>query len=247
MVLYSEDPGSIATGGAYQIDKKTSFVKEFKDVAFALREGEISSPFKTIYGYHIVYLEKIDGPKLNIRHILISPKPSEEAIREAEDRIVKLRERILNKEITFKDAARMYSESKETNAAGGLISFGYGGQTKISAEELVQEEDLFYAVDKLEEKEVSQPFLSQTQKYPKRYSQNSTESAYKIVELTRKIPAHKADFENDYMAIKEQALLEKQKEAVQKWINKKVKNTYIRISDKYSDCDFSSDWLKNNL
>lgn len=234
--LYTEDKGSIETGGMYEIDKNTQFVKEFKDVAFSLKEGEISEPFKTVFGYHIIYLEKIKGSKLVVRHILLSPKPTPEAIQEAKDQIEKLRTRILNKEITFADAARMYSDSKSTKASGGLMMYGQDSETRIPAKALVQSNELFYAVNPLEEGEISQPFLSQDN--PER------KTVYRIVELTNKIPKHKANFEDDYMAIREQALLQKQRKAIQKWINQKVFDTYIFISDEYKNCDFSSNWLK---
>ena len=58
-VLYSQDPGSRANGGFYKMNRKTPFVKEFKDVAFSLAEGEISAPFETDFGFHIIYVEKI--------------------------------------------------------------------------------------------------------------------------------------------------------------------------------------------
>ena len=51
-------------------------VKEFRDTAFRLKEGEISDPFKTEYGWHIVKLEKIRGQELDVRHILLIPDSS---------------------------------------------------------------------------------------------------------------------------------------------------------------------------
>lgn len=234
--LYTEDKGSIKTGGFYKINKKTPFVKEFKDVAFSLKEGEISEPFATEYGYHIILLEKINGGDLELRHILISPKPTEDAIAAAQKKIEDLRLRILNKEITFADAARMYSESKETRASGGLISFSMEGETRIPAQALIEDTELYYAVNKLEEKEISQPYYGTTD--------GRQEKVYRIVEMTKKIPRHTADFSTDYMQIKEQALLAKQQKQIQKWINEKVENTYIYIVEDYKNCDFSSNWLK---
>ena len=112
-IAYSEDPGSVSTGGLMTMTKKDPFVKEFKDVAFSLREGEISMPFETEFGYHIVFLEKIEGPKLTLRHILISPKPSAEAVVEAKEKIEKIRNSVLNKEMTFAEAALAVSDKKE--------------------------------------------------------------------------------------------------------------------------------------
>lgn len=233
---YSEDPGSLSTGGYYKMNKKTNFVKEFKDVAFSLKEGEISMPFETDFGYHIIYLEKISGADLELRHILMSVKPSEEAIATAKKEIEELRLRILNKEITFSDAARMYSNEKETRASGGLISYGFEGETRLPMQELSKDRQLFYAINGLKEGEVSQPYFTQ--------SMNDRTAGYRIVELTKKIPEHKADFVLDYMEIKERALLDKQQKEIVKWINEKVHNTYIYISDAYKSCEFANNWLK---
>ena len=70
-VLYSQDPGSRSNGGYYKMNRKTPFVKEFKEVAFSLAEGEISAPFETDFGYHIIYVEKIKGQEIELRHILL--------------------------------------------------------------------------------------------------------------------------------------------------------------------------------
>ena len=66
-ILYSQDPGSKSKGGFYSMTRQTPFVKEFKDVAFSLQEGEISEPFETTFGYHIIYIEKIQGPGIGFK------------------------------------------------------------------------------------------------------------------------------------------------------------------------------------
>lgn len=234
--MYTEDPGSVKSGGYYKINKKTQFVKEFKDVAFSLKEGEISQPFETDFGYHIIYLERISGSDLEVRHILMSAKPTEDAIAAAKTKIEELRLRILNREITFADAARMYSDEKTNKTNGGIITFNQAGETRVPLKVLIEENQLFNAVNKLQLKEVSQPYFT--------VNQTTRVAEYKIVELTNKIAEHKADFVLDYMEIKELALLDKQQKVIAKWINEKVNDTYIYISDEYKNCEFQSNWLK---
>jgi peptidyl-prolyl cis-trans isomerase SurA len=120
-VLYTEDPGSRSSGGFYKINKKTPFVKEFKDVAFSLQEGEISDPFETEFGFHIIYLEKIKGQDLELRHILMAAKITPDALKEAKEKMELIRKRIQDKEITFAEAARTLSDEKETRANGGTL------------------------------------------------------------------------------------------------------------------------------
>lgn len=233
--MYTEDKGSIGTGGFYKVDKKTQFVKEFKDTAFSLREGEISKPFETDYGYHIIQLEKIDGKDLHLRHILMAPKASEAATEKAKTDLDELRIRILNKEITFADAARQYSQQKETKNSGGVLTDN-NGQTRF---ELNRMEDriLYSQISNLKVGEVSQSVLVDDHR--------SNTSQYRIVQLTNKIAAHPADFSNDYIKIRGVALRQKQNEVIGKWINKTIADTYININDDYKNCEFKSNWNKN--
>src|SRR5690554_5025094 len=125
------------------MDKKTPFVKEFKDMAFSLREGEVSRPFETEFGYHLILLEKIDGKNLEIRYLVVSPKPSQDAMDKAKKELDELRIRILNKEIAFADAARQYSHQKETRNRAffmlGLVAVGFARlQFAMTAESIVQ-------------------------------------------------------------------------------------------------------------
>ena len=117
-VLYTQDPGSRSTGGFYKMNRKTPFVKEFKEVAFKLAEGEISEPFETDFGFHIILVEKIKGQELELRHILLTPTVSDASIKEAKEKIDLIRKRIIDKEITFAEAARTISDEKETRANG---------------------------------------------------------------------------------------------------------------------------------
>ncbi|MEQ3691857.1 MAG: peptidylprolyl isomerase, partial [Flavobacterium sp.] len=120
-VLFSEDPGSSSNGGFYKMNRKTPFVKEFKDVAFSLAEGEISEPFETEFGYHIILVEKIKGQEVELRHILINPKVTAKAMADAKAKIEEIRAKILSGEITFADAAKSSSDQKETRNNGGVL------------------------------------------------------------------------------------------------------------------------------
>ncbi|WP_230978966.1 peptidylprolyl isomerase [Flavobacterium supellecticarium] len=232
-VLFSDDKASVPTGGFYKITRKTPFVKEFKDVAFSLAEGEISEPFETTYGYHIIYLEKIRGQELDLRHILIIPKVSDEAMKEAKEKIEKIRQRIVSGEISFADAARSSSDEKETRNSGGLLVNPRTLETRF---ELTKMDPALYSqVADLKDGAVSLPLVDADEKGMKHY---------KLLTVTNRYDEHTADYAKDYLKIKELALKEKQIKAIAKWTEEKIKETYIKINGDYRDCKFTNNWLK---
>ena len=123
-LFYSEDSGSKNNGGLLPTmnRKKPRMVKEFRDVAFNLQEGEISEPFETDFGFHIIYLEKIRGQEYEVRHILLRPELSPETIQKAQEKIEKVRELIVSGKTTFAEAAREFSDEEETKYEGGRLT-----------------------------------------------------------------------------------------------------------------------------
>jgi len=232
-VLYSQDPGSRSSGGFYKMNRKTPFVKEFKDVAFSLNEGEISMPFQTDFGYHIILVEKIKGQEVELRHILLTPKITDDDLREAKEKVTLIRSRIVSGELTFAEAARSLSDEKETKTNGGILLNPKTLDTRFELTKM--DPSLYSQVSSLKPNEVSQPVLDEDQKGMKKY---------KLLMVTNRIDSHVADYATDYVKIKELALKEKQFEAIGKWSNEKILETYIRINAEYRDCDFTNNWLK---
>lgn len=232
-VLYSQDPGSRSSGGFYKMTRKTPFVKEFKDVAFSLAEGEISEPFETEYGYHIIFVEKIRGQEIDLRHILLIPKVTEASLEEAREKITLIKKRIEDKEISFEEAARTMSDEKETKANGGVL---INPKTQDTRFELTKMDPTLYSqVSDLKEKQISFPYLDEDQAGKKKY---------KIITVTNRINEHIADYSKDYIKIKALALKEKQIKEIGKWFDEKIKDTFIKINGEYRDCDFTNNWLK---
>jgi len=233
-VLYTEDPGSKRTGGKYTLNRKRpQMAKEFREVAFSLQEGEVSKPFKTDFGYHIIQLEKIRGQEFDIRHILLIPKVTNEAINSAKEKLEKVRQRIVAGDISFEDAAREASDEKETKFDGGQLR---NPETQDYNFELTKMDPEFYSqIESLEDNEISPVIKDGDRVNPIKF---------KIVTVTNRINEHEANFAQDYLKIKDLALQEKQLNAVSKWQEEKIMDTYIKINGELRSCDFNSNWFK---
>ena len=234
-ILYSQDPGSKSKGGFYSMTKETPFVKEFKDVAFSLREGEVSDPFETTFGYHIIYIEKIRGQELDLRHILITPEVPQKAIDDAKTELDSIRNKILAGEFTFAEAALNFSDEKETKFDGGLLRNPINFDSRF---ELTKMDPVLYnQVSNLKDNEISRPIREDDPR--------GGETKYKLIKITNRYDEHVADFAKDYMKIQELALREKQYNAIKKWMDDHIKDTYVSVTEENRNCEFANNWIKD--
>ena len=233
-ILYSQDPGSRSRGGRYTLDRKRpQMVKEFREQAYRLQEGEISQPFKTDFGWHIVTVDKIRGRQLDVRHVLLVPTVSNAALGETQNTLNLLRKRIQDGEISFSDAAREFSDDQLTRANGGVLINPETGDTRFELTKL--DPQLYNQILKLQDNEVSIPILEEDR---------SGNKKYKIVTVTNRFDEHVADYAQDYARIKDLALKEKQLKTIAKWMEDKIEETYISVSRDNQSCDFANNWLK---
>ena len=233
-ILYSQDPGSKSKGGFYSITKETGFDKTFKDVAFSLKQGEVSEPFETTFGYHIIYIEKIRGQELDLRHILIQPEVSEEDLEEAKSELDTIRKKIIDGEFTFAEAALNFSDEKETKFDGGQLRNPRDFSARFELTKM--DPTLYNQVQNLKDNDITYPVLEQDPR--------GGPPKYKILKITNRFDEHVADFSKDYTKIQELALTEKQYNTIKEWMDEHIEDTYISVNDENRDCDFANNWIK---
>ena len=230
--LYSQDPGSAQKGGELGFFGRGRMVSEFEAAAFALKPGEVSPIVETEYGFHSIQLIERRGNTINARHILMQPQTSSEDLLRARITLDSLAQEIRQGNITFEEAARKYSDGS-SKAQGGAVTNPTSGNSRFDKETFAQ---LYpgIGITAMEEGEVSNATPLTTQE---------NKSAYCIVKVTKKIPAHKANLTDDYDRISNAALEAAKSKKVVEWCNRMVKTTYVRIADEYKDCpNFKVTW-----
>ena len=233
-ILYSQDPGSRSSGGKYTLHRKRpQMVKEFRDEAFSLEEGEISEPFKTDFGWHILMVDKIRGQEVDVRHILLTPKIEPDQLQEAKEKLDLLRERLQTDELSFKEAALEFSDEKETKYNGGVLINPQTGDTRF---ELTNLDPVLYSqIRNLNDEAISSPIMEEDRSGLKKY---------KIIKVSNRFDEHVANYSVDYVRIKALALKEKQLKVIQEWMTEKIEDTYINLNRDSKLCDFNNNWYK---
>ncbi|AZQ45248.1 peptidylprolyl isomerase [Nonlabens ponticola] len=234
--LFSEDIGTERQGGVLSLKRSDPYAKEFKDATFSLTEvGQISEPFETQFGWHIVYLEKIRGSVRDVRHILLYPYISTAQEAKARRKLETMRDSIILNQISFADAARAISDEKRTAKNGGQLVNPQTGEYRLDLTRAAP--DLVSTVQFMEEGDVSGIIES-------RAPGGQNLATFTIVNLIKKIKDHKADYTGDFLKIKELALRDKQVRKIAEWREEKLKDTYVKIGDEYKKCDFLQQWTQ---
>lgn len=228
--LYSEDPGSASRGGELGFYNRGELFPEFEAVAFRLEKGEVSDVVKTKTGFHIIQLIERRGEMVNVRHILLRPKPSPVELEEARNFLDSIAREVRAGNLSFEDAIKHSDDPGKMH--GGLMISPYSGTPRHEAEHL--EPNVFFVVDKMAVGEISSavPFLDE-----------EGNSAFRLLYLKVRTTPHRANLNEDYDRIKNWALENKQRNAILDWIREKNKATYINIVGRYHNCEFDTGWI----
>ncbi len=235
--LYSEDAGSARAGGELDYASRSSLDQAFANVAFSLTDPtKVSKIVESEFGFHIIQLIDKRGEKIKVRHILLTPKISDSAVEACLLRLDSIRTDIVNGVFTFEDGAIVISDDKDTRNNQGLMANvqGMSRTSRFQLQDLPAE--VARVVDTMKVGEVSAPFKM-------RDKRGKTVCA--IVKLRNRIEGHKATITEDFQVMQEVVLAHRREELLNEWVADKIKNTYVKINDRYKDCKFQYDgWIR---
>ena len=237
-LLHSEDPSAIK-GGELGFMNRSGFVPEFASVAFALSDPKkVSNIVESEYGFHIIQLIERRGDMGNFRHILLKPKVPQVSLDTALVRLDSIRSGIMNKKITFDEAATFLSADKETRNNKGIMvnntRGSNGGTPRFALNELNQ--DIAKIAGEMKAGEVSAPFIMLNEK---------GRQVAAMVKITARNEGHKANINNDYQIIKQMAENARQQKMVDEWLQEKIGKTYVRIDPDWQGCELKyKGWQK---
>lgn len=237
--LYSEDPGTARMGGEFpDYVGRGMLDPAFANVAFNLTDPKkISKIVETDFGYHIIQLIDKRGDKIKVRHILLKPNVSNEAIETASMQLDSIADEIRAGKFTFEQAASFLSDDKDTRNNNGLMAntTESGRTSKFQLRNLPSE--IARVVDTLKVGEVSASFQMINEKNGK--------LVCVVAKLKSRVEMHRATITEDFQTMKNIVLAKRKEEFIKDWIKDKIKNTYIRINDRYKNCNFEyQGWVK---
>ncbi len=233
--LYTEDPGSIDKGGELGFFNRGEMDPNFEGAAFSLKvPGDISQVIESSFGYHFIQLIERRGERINVRHILITPRTTTFDLGKAQLRADTLYQKLLAAQISFTDAVNKFSEDEEGKNNGGMLVNNNSGNTFFSIPDLGEnDKSLVFTIDSLKSGEYSRPEL---------FKGKDGKMMCRIVFLKSESIAHKGNMKDDYNKFQSAALSQRQADIFNTWIIEKIARSYTFIDSQFIDCETMNRW-----
>ncbi|MEM0938497.1 MAG: peptidylprolyl isomerase [Bacteroidota bacterium] len=225
---YSQDPGSARKGGELGFYGRGELAPEYEATALSLRQGEISMPVETQFGFHLIELLEKRGNTYRTRHILVTPQPNQADYNQTEKYLDSIRTMIIEEKITFQAAASEYSDDQETSSAGGFFQ-DETGALRVPAEQL--DPNIFFTIDTMKIGNITKSL---------RFQQPDGSFAYRIIYFKDKIKPHLANLDEDYQKIAAAALARKKNLKISQWFEKARSNVFIELDPEYEYCNLTN-------
>ncbi len=233
--IYTMDPGSKETGGQYDVNR---YSKELDPIwlgkAFTLKPGQVSNPFKTRFGYHIMQLVSRAGDDASVRHLLLIPQVTSFEMKEGTKKLDSIRDLLVAGKMDFGAAVARFSDDEQSKFTAGQIT-GRDGSTYVTIDQL--DKDM---VTMLKDLTVGQ------YSHPAEFMDERGKKGIRIVYLKTRTEPHRENLKDDYNRIAQRALEEKKNEVLEEWFNKKVSTYYILVDEEYKACPEMAKWLSGS-
>ena len=230
--IYSEDPGSKDRGGMYEINRNQKDLDPiWLSKAFTLKEGQISNPFKTKFGYHIIQLVSRSGDDAVVRHILKVPQVTQIEIKNGLEKLDTVRAKLIAQTLDFGAAVSKYSDDDASKFTAGMIQ-GRDGNF-LTLDQL--DKDMVLRMKDLKVGSFSQPV---------EYTDEREKKGVRVIYLKSKTEPHRENYKDDYNKIAQRAIEQKKEAALEKWFNEKTNHYYIMIDDEYKNCASLKRWIE---
>ena len=234
-ILYSEDQATAVYGGETGFQSKSMLLPEYATAAFNLNDTKkVSNIVETDDGYHLIQLIEKRGDRINTRHILLRPKVSDKDLTDAINILDSIRTDIEGGKVTFEESALYVSQDKDSRNNNGTMLNEKSHSNRFEMADLPSE--VGKIVDKMNVGDISKPFVMVNPK--------TRREQVAIVKLAKRIEGHKADLAEDYQILKEMCEAHSKSKIIDNWIAEKQRTTYVYIEDKWRNCDFKYNWLR---
>jgi peptidyl-prolyl cis-trans isomerase SurA len=232
---YSEDPGSKEKCGRYEVNRnEKTWDPTFLAKAFSVKEGQVTQPFKSKFGYHIVQMVNRAGDDAVVRHILKVPPITRTEISTSMGKMDTIRSKLLSGIMSFGEAVSKYSDDESSKFTGGRKT-NQEGNTYITIDQL--DKDLVLMLKDLQVGQFSQPT---------EFTDERGKKGVRIVYLMSKSEPHRENLKDDYNRIAQRALEEKKNDVLDKWFRDRIPNFYIKVDDEFKSCEEMAKWTQGN-
>lgn len=235
--LYSEDPGVKENGGVYTLNRNDkNWDADFLSASFRLKEGEISNPVKSQFGYHMIKMIKRAGDNVQVQHILIKPNVISSDVAASVHKLDSIRTLVLTNKMTFGEAVAKFSDDPMSKFNGGMLQNQQSGSTFITIDQLddPSTKDLVMLLDSLKPGGISKPV---------QFDDEQGRKAMRLVYLKTRTQPHRENLQDDYARIQARTLQEKQALALSKWLVDKIPTFYVHVEPEYRNCGNISKWM----
>jgi peptidyl-prolyl cis-trans isomerase SurA len=231
--LYSEDPSSKENLGVFNLNRnEKNFDPAFMSGSFRLKEGQISAPIKSKFGYHIIQLVSRSGDDAVVKHILRIPPITNDEINETKLFLDSIRKEMIANKLSFGEAVNKFSDDESSKFSGGAIT-GRDGSTYVNIDQL--DKEMVVLIQNMKPGDISAPQV---------YLDDRGRKTVRLIYFKERTAPHRENLKEDYNKVAQRALEEKKAKSMEAWFKEHVPNYYVFVDDSFQACPELTDWTK---